>query len=338
MCPYGNLRPARDSMQDMKRPATRMFLAAGLQAVLSTAAAEGRTNGFTIDAPGTEIRVTVRDDTPPARMDIYRRWLEEAARTVAGVHGRFPAPQARVILQPTSGGDAVEFGSVRRSIPPVFRIRIDPDAGLEAYRRDWIVMHEFSHLLIPYTGRRDRWFSEGLASYYQEVLLARAGIHDPRVAWQRLHDGLMRGVHDREGRGMTLRDLSPAMHQTRSYRRVYWTGAAYFLRVDVRLRTGTDGTMSLDRALAAFDDCCMPAERRWRAERIITRLDELLDMDVFRREYEHMIDAPAVPDHDGAYELLGIEADGNDIRLEGTTAQRALRDAIMQGGNPATDR
>lgn len=320
----------------LHRSSTLIVFAAGL--LLQVPAAGARDGEFFLHPPGAEIRVSVRGDGAAARLEIYQAWLNEAAHAVAGIHGRFPVPEARIIVQPVSSEEAVEFGSVRRSIPPVFRLRINPDAGLADYRRDWVVMHEFSHLLIPYTGRRDRWFSEGLASYYQELLLARAGIHDPDTAWRRLHEGLMRGVNDSEGRGMPLRELSPAMHEYGSYRRVYWTGAAYFLRVDTRMRTASNGTMSLDRALAALEACCMPAKRRWRVERLISRLDELTDTKVFSREYERMIDAPAVPDYDEAYERLGITVEGDDIRLKGAAAQRALRAAIMQPGNPAADR
>lgn len=41
--------------------------------------------------------------------------------------------------------------------------------------RDWTATHELSHMLLPYVASRDRWLSESLASYYQNVLRARDG-------------------------------------------------------------------------------------------------------------------------------------------------------------------
>ena len=39
------------------------------------------------------------------------------------------------------------------------------------------------------------WLSEGTASYYQNVLRARAGILPAEDAWQRMHSGFRRGNH-----------------------------------------------------------------------------------------------------------------------------------------------
>ena len=63
---------------------------------------------------------------------------------------------------------------------------MDPDRPLDDLRTDWTATHEFSHLLLPYVSRRDRWLSEGLASYYQNVLRARDGRLSETDAWRKL--------------------------------------------------------------------------------------------------------------------------------------------------------
>ncbi len=46
---------------------------------------------------------------------------------------------------------------------------------IEDMYADWTATHEFSHLLLPRISWRQKWISEGFASYYQNVLMARAG-------------------------------------------------------------------------------------------------------------------------------------------------------------------
>ena len=54
-------------------------------------------------------------------------------------------------------------------------------------------------MLMPYISSRDRWLSEGLASYYQNVLRARDGRLTDTQAWQLLYEGFQRGKKNTNG-------------------------------------------------------------------------------------------------------------------------------------------
>ena len=110
-----------------------------------------------------------------------------------------------------------------------------------------------SPICIP----RDRWLSEGIATYLQEVLRARCGLQTGRQAWTRLHEGFERGR--RSGTGRDLASESRSMNRTGAYHRVYWAGAAFALEADVRLREHSNGNMTL---LCAIND----AQRAWGTE------------------------------------------------------------------------
>ena len=45
---------------------------------------------------------------------------------------------------------------------------------------DWSVIHELSHLLLPYVQSEDAWLSEGAASYYHVVV---EGEQNRDAAW-----------------------------------------------------------------------------------------------------------------------------------------------------------
>ena len=75
---------------------------------------------------------------------------------------------------------------------------VTAEASAERLRQAWTGYHELAHLLIPYRGWGDAWFSEGLASYYQNLMQARAGVLSENEMWQRLYDGFRRGLAERE--------------------------------------------------------------------------------------------------------------------------------------------
>ncbi|MEM7054314.1 MAG: hypothetical protein AAF446_07160 [Pseudomonadota bacterium] len=262
----------------------------------------------------------------------WNDWLSTSLRAVKSVTGDYPQSELQVQLIAAPGNQTVRFARVRRSSPPQVHFYVNPDASRDELLDDWHSYHEFAHLLIPFPGNRDIWFTEGLASYYQYILQARAGVIDTEEAWRRLLQGFERGLNDRNGHGQDLRWLSPAMRQQQAYRRVYWTGAAYFLRVDTRLRTESNGEHSLDSVLAAFNQCCVDQRRRWNATSLIDQFGQLSLPHIWQEEYDASIDQPAEPEFAAALERLGIRQSALGIRFSNRPDARALRQAIASGG------
>ncbi|QKK03031.1 MAG: hypothetical protein HND55_10500 [Pseudomonadota bacterium] len=261
----------------------------------------------------------------------WRQWIETTADSVAAIVGGFPQRHIVVQLEADRSRQPIAYGRVQRGNPPRIRLQVHPDASMAELLDDWRGYHEFAHLLIPFPGNDDIWFSEGLASYYQYLLQSRAGVIPPDEAWRRLAAGFRRGLSDFNGHGQTLRALSPNMWRERAFRRVYWTGAAYFLRVDLRLREQSGGKHSLDQVLADFHACCYSRHHRWNAERLIARFGELSIPSVWREEYESMIDEPAKPRVTAAFERLGIVMHADDIELGDAHSERQLRQALAEG-------
>lgn len=259
----------------------------------------------------------------------WTEWLVNALRATSTVTGAFPREGVLIKLRSTARSTSpIAFGQVRRSHPPQLRFYVSPDASLEGLNGDWRGYHEFAHLLIPFPGNDDIWFTEGFASYYQYLLQSRSGVISEREAWQALLAGFGRGEADRSGRGRTLRSLSPDMWQARAQKRVYWTGAAFFLRVDIRLRIESGGRHSLDSALAAFHDCCMHARRRWNARQLVEALGEASIAEIWRQEYLRTINARAEPRFGDALDRLGIRRYGSSLVFDDDESMQALRQAI----------
>ena len=164
---------------------------------------------------------------------------------------------------------------------------------LDDFYGDWTATHEFSYLLLPRLTAEHRWLAEGFASYYQNVLMARAGQYTPEFALRMLIEGFARGRASRP-------ELSPneaaqaGIHQARY--KIYWSGAAFFLLADVELRKRSGGQKSLDTVLDHFEHCCLPTSRRWSGEALLSRLDSFLDQPLFAPLYKRLADTPGFPD------------------------------------------
>jgi hypothetical protein len=105
-----------------------------------------------------------------------RPWLEASALAVMRVHGTLPQSDPQVLIMPAdSQNEAIPFARVMRGGGIGLQFFVDPNRSAQAFAQDWKPTHEFSHLLFPYISRSDAWLSEGLASYYQNILRARPG-------------------------------------------------------------------------------------------------------------------------------------------------------------------
>ena len=187
----------------------------------------------------------------PSAADV-RRWLVRAVEVAASVGGRFPSRRLHFIVLPVAAHDRpVLFGMLRRGGGPSVLLLPSSTASSSELQTDWVAIHELSHLWLPRLRAQDRWISEGIATYLQEVLRARCGLLSGAQAWIRFEEGFERGR--RAGTGRKLSDESTAVNRTGAYHRVYWAGAAFALEVDVRLRTQTGGKVDLMGVLSATE-------------------------------------------------------------------------------------
>ena len=205
---------------------------------------------------GAHVDITRLGPRPPD--DDVRRWIGRAMQATASVGDRFPRDQVHFLIVPVRGqGRQVFFGMVRRGGGSSVLLVPSPDASVEQLEADWIAVHELSHLWLPPLRSKDRWLSEGIATYLQEVLRARCGLQSSERAWTRLEEGFARGR--RSGGGRPLASESRNMNRTGAYHRVYWAGTAFALEVDVRLRKDSNGEMTLLRAIS-------DAQPAWKTE------------------------------------------------------------------------
>ena len=222
------------------------------------------------------------------------------------------------------------FGRVLRDGGESIELFINESRPMDEFHGDWTATHEFSHLMLPYVTIRQRWVSEGFAQYYQNVLLARAGVYDESTAWQKLYEGLERGRRSRPGLSP---DDAARTRASGSLMKIYWSGAAMALMADVELRRRSGGTESLDTVLDRLQRCCLPSARVWTARELFTTLDEQLEQverPVFVPLYERYAYAPGFPGYQATFAALGLDVRRDTVYLNDDAELADLRDDITR--------
>lgn len=293
-----------------------------------TKLAIGEFNIQTIGIPGAQLRMATPGNITVAEEQKFATWIRESALSVSQVISQFPQSQPQVLVIPSgNAGRATLFGQVIRGGGMAVTFWVDKNRPLQEFHDSWTATHEFSHMLLPYITSRDRWLSEGLASYYQNVLRARNGRLTETQAWQDLFDGFERG---RQGTGSGT--LTQATRKGRaSTMRVYWSGAALMLMADMRLRAESNGQQSLDTALDALSACCLENGTTWRARDMFRQLDSLTGTQIFSDIYRDHANAEGFPDVQKTLGELGVINKDNQVSLEPDAPMADIREAIMKG-------
>lgn len=256
-----------------------------------------------------------RGDFSAAEQDKLRDWLLHMSSAVAGLHGAWPRDPIRIAFKPfsTTGrfGPAeyatgpLPFARILRNAPEGILFHVNADKTLEEFITDWTAYHEFAHLFITYPGRADAWFSEGLASYYQNILQVRAGVLTPQQAIDRYAAAFQRGTDDAAHADLTLRALSADMYRRRAFMRVYWSGALYFLEADLQLRALPE-PQSLDAVLRAYGNCCLKDGDERPARDIAADFDRVAGTELFLPLFDRYARTQAMPPYQELLDSDGL--------------------------------
>jgi len=297
-------------------------------AIWESRVAIGRFNLQMIDVPGANIRLAALGDLTHEQNEKFRLWIKESVLAVASVYGSFPQAQPQVLVIPVGSRREATLGAqVIRGGGMAVILMVDENRPLEEFTSDWTATHEFSHMLFPYISSRDRWLSEGLASYYQNVLRARNGRLTETQAWQKLYEGFRRGEKGTHGGSLA----QATRDGWRSTMRVYWSGAALMLQADMQLRETSNGRQSLDTALQSLSYCCLENGRTWRAREMFARLDVLTNTKIFSDLYDKHVHAEHFPDMRSTWEHLGVNTRRNRVSLIADAPLADVRTSIMKG-------
>lgn len=279
-------------------------------------AAFGLTASKRVELPGGEITIALSGGAPTLGREAIERWIEVRARAVAAYYGRFPVPHAAALVLFTSGrgvGGGSTMGSGGASVLVSLGERV-PASELED---DWILVHELVHVAFPNVG--SPWLEEGLATYVEPLIRARAGLLEPDDLFRDLLEGLPQGQPQPGDRGLDHTD---------TWGRRYWGGALFWLLADVAIRKSTGNARSLDDALRRIVAQGGHVGVTWSVDRTLEEGDRDAGGTVLRDLRRQLGGAPVTTDLDALFRELGVRLVGRTVVYDDTAQLAAIRRAI----------
>ncbi len=283
-------------------------------------AAFDRLPAVPIDVPGGVIRLAFVPDTvidlPRARV---AEWVRRCAGAVANYYGRFPAPDTRLLVSGTAtGGRPVRSGTTFAYAGAAIKLTLSEHATLPDLDRDWVLVHEMTHLAFPSVPARHHWIEEGIATYVEPLARAQVGALGLDAVWGDMLTGMPNGLPQVGDQGL---DRTP------TWGRTYWGGALFALLADVGIRERTANAKGLQHALRAIlahgnmelDSALAPLLRIGDAAVGVPVLSEL---------YESMKEQPHPVDLDALWQRLGVRLRDGGVLFDDSAPLAAVRRAL----------
>jgi hypothetical protein len=269
--------------------------------------------GLTLDVAVLPGALALRDDDLIA-------WVEKAASAVLSYFGGAPIARALILVVPTRGS-GIDYARTLGNGGASILVPIGADTTRGELLAGWELVHELLHVGFPNLPNERSWAEEGMATYVEPLVRARVGHVDEAAVWERFARRLPYGVPSREDRGLD---------HDRTWGRVYWGGALFFLLADVEIRGRTGGRRSLDDALRAVVAAGGNASRRWDIDRVIEVGDAATGVPVLAELYQRLGRARGDVDLSRLLRDLGVSIDGQKVRFDDGAKLAPLRSALVR--------
>lgn len=271
------------------------------------------------EAPPAKVTVVVLD----GKLDMSRanlvKWIEDCARLVSDYWHGFPAERALLAILPTEGRNGIVFGRVIGTGGITMMVQVGEHADPAKLHDDWIMVHEFLHVGGPFVYDGGYWLMEGMATYVEPILRARAGWQKSQDVWAEFARGMAGGV-------APLLESGLFGLQGRS---VYWSGALFMLMADVEIRKRTGNAKGLDDCLRGVLKAGGNATQRWTVEQTLAACDSAIGLPVVSELATRYAHGKQSLELSGVWRELGVESDGRLAFYRANAPLASIRNAIV---------
>jgi len=306
--------------------------AAPLAAALSSLLVAGCTQPLDAQAPrapasadlqvaGARLHVDLGSAGFTAGSETLFMWVRRSAQIVTAYYDGFPVSEATIEVRPREGS-GVQGGSTYADPDALIRVRVGREVTDAQLRNDWVMVHEMTHLALPDVGEQHAWLSEGLATYVEGIARVQAGNRTEEDVWAEELRQMPRGLPQPGDEGLD---------RTHTWGRTYWGGAMFCLMADVDIRRRTHEAKGLQDALRAIVRASGGLRARWPIERVLRTGDAAVGTSSLEDLYAQMRTSAHAPDLAALWRELGVEADGDTVRLTDAAPLASVRHAIMTG-------
>jgi hypothetical protein len=246
-------------------------------------------------------------------------WTQRSASIIAHYFGQFPVPELRIAVVPVDG-TRVAGGTTFATPAPLIRVRVGNQVDAAALLNDWVLVHEMTHLALPDIGEEHAWLAEGLAVYIEGVARVQAGNRSIDDVFADEMHSMPRGMPGPQDAGLD---------HDHSWGRTYWGGAMFCLMADVAIHQRTDNRHGLQDAMRAVLRASGGLRADWDINKVFATADAAVGVPVLSELYARMKDKPVAPDLVALWHSLGVDADGNSVRLNDAAPLAPIRTAIF---------
>jgi hypothetical protein len=301
--------------------APALVLAAALSAAASPA------TNLLVAAGGVDIHLTTYGPPPGIGLGGLREWVERSAGIVRAYYGQFPVPALDLAVAIDPAGAVVSGGKSFGQPQAHIFIEVGQKVSRETLLRDWRLIHEMIHLALPEVADAQNWLAEGLAVYVEGIARTQAGNMSATELWTEYLRDMPKGLPAAGDQGLD---------RTHSWARTYWGGALFCFVADVRIRSQTGGRRGLADALRAIARAGGGMREQWPVARILATGDAATGTSVLATLYSEMALQPGAPDLGRLFRDLGVEAAGDQVKLDDAAPMAAIRRAITQASDPVS--
>lgn len=276
---------------------------------------------------GAPLTLAVLDGALEVDVPTLEHWVSDAAAAVSMFWGRFPDDQAFLTIVPKRGRKGILYGKVLPESAPGVVLEMGEKTTREDLYSDWILVHELFHLGSPSFYREGKWLDEGLATYFEPIIRARAGWIDEQAVW----DEFMRSMPQ----GLTAVGRL-GLEKGQSYRDIYWGGAVYCLLADLEIRERTGGRFGLEHGVRAVLEAGGKSSEVWSLSEVFKVADAAVGAPVLLTLANQHAYAATPVDLDAIWARLGVVRTETGAALDDQAPLAVLRRSIVQGAAPSS--
>jgi hypothetical protein len=280
----------------------------------------GNIEGETL-AGDAELTLALPPDASQIARERLIAWVSAAAESNRRFWGRSPAKRGLVILVPSSRG-GVPFGRVLSLGGAVVTVLVGRQATAQDLYDDWVLTHELLHLGTPLMRDTGAWLNEGIATFYEPVLRARAGWKPEDDVWREWISQMPRGMPAMTGMGL----------ENAGRGGIYWGGALFVLMAEIESLQASGGKIGFSDCLRTVLAEGADVTVKWPTMKLLDRCDALLGKTVIAPLAKQHIERGSAMDLDRLWRRLGVSVTGGEVHYDDAAELAWMRPLIIWGG------
>jgi hypothetical protein len=274
-----------------------------------------------LDAPGSTLRMALLDGPLGLGTERVARWIETAFGAVTAFYAQPPDSEVLVVIAPIPKERGVKFGRLLPESAPGIVMLVGEKTSERDLADDWMLTHELFHIGTPSYGAKSGWFDEGLATYYEPLIRARAGLYSEKRVWEEFASEMPRGLG-------ALTKVGLSNGETRD--ELYWGGGLFCLLADVEARRRTAGKRGLEDGLRAVLRAGGNSSVVWSLEETFEAMDQGIGVPVLGELAKRHMAHGAPVDFPRLLAELGVVVGKRGVSLDEKAPLSAVRRAVLR--------